>query len=118
MRKTLINDSWRIKHKLILSVFLYDRNGNMGIPLWEDGEPFDTLTTNFARQLPVCQVYINRNHMPNICTVLEELNLAKFTREKYSSPCSYCTYPIYEFNMDVLTEYNPENVEIYKQSIR
>lgn len=81
-------------------------------------EPYGNLTVNLADNnelLPRYHAYIDVNNMPEAADVLSESGLAMPTGDVRQS--GFVTYPLYEFNKDVLAEYVPEKeLEIYENS--
>ena len=81
-------------------------------------EPYGNLTVNLADNnelLPKYHAYIDVNNMPEAADVLSESGLAMPTGDVRRS--GFVTYPLYEFNKDVLAEYVPaEELVIYENS--
>lgn len=81
-------------------------------------EPYGNLTVNLADNnelLPKYHAYIDVNNMPEAADVLSKSGLAMPTGDVRQS--GFVTYPLYEFNKDVLAEYVPEKeLEIYENS--
>lgn len=82
-------------------------NGNIAVILMVAEEPivdavYGTATVNLH---PVDDnfAFLDYNNMPLICGIFERLEIAKPTGIKAQS--GYCSYPLYQFNMNVLREY-------------
>ena len=81
-------------------------------------EPYGNLTVNLAGNnelLPKYHAYIDVNNMPEAADILYESGLATPTGDVRRS--GFVTYPLYEFNKDVLVEYVPEKeLDTYEDS--
>lgn len=90
-----------------LEIAGYANNGNMAIVLRVAEGPlqdahYGTATVNLH---PVDDDYgfLDYNNMPLIPGIFESLGIAKPTGIKARS--GYCSYPLYQFDMNVLREY-------------
>ena len=79
------------------------RTGELAIQIWNHEEgPIATLTVclPFGGNLKENESYVDINNCPWAGKFIEQYELGEFTgRYGFSG---YCTYPLYEFNMDKL----------------
>ena len=69
-------------------------------------EPYADVTVNLNfgdEKLPINQGYLDTNNMPELEKFITENKLGKFTGLVKQS--GFCTYPLYEFDMDRVREF-------------
>ena len=95
--------------KLFIDIEEYE-NGNMALILYcDDGEPFADLTIN-TLVMPVKEwACIDVNNFPEATDLIKKYDLATFTGKTISG--GFCTYPVFEFNMDNVNKYKLKEVE-------
>ena len=78
-------------------------NNNLAVVLILDtGEPFATLTTNLNIPLEPNKAYVDTNNMPSAEDFIKDNGLGKpLHKQGYSG---YCSYPLYEFDLDKIKE--------------
>lgn len=87
----------------------YANNGNLAIQLYckdkeyDMIEPFATLTVNLCKLNSENEAYIDTNNNPWAVDFIEKYNLGKNIGMTYQS--GYCTYPLYEMNIEELAKY-------------
>lgn len=112
---------------LKLAVGTYSNSiGGMAIQAYDDEGPFGTFTVNLVERpiqpydaLPKNCAYLDTNNMPDLPEILQKEGLAEpvlFQGEPVSRDSGYCTYPLYEFDVDKLKEYDPTGYERYSQT--
>ena len=99
-----------------ISVNRYANNGCLYIGLDklpdEYGDDyFGSITVNLPGSVPEHCAYVNTNNLSGILPFLKEYKLAKPLPVVGKS--GFCTYPLFLFNIEVLHEYAPEDVEAY-----
>lgn len=83
----------------------YKANDSVALEIWneEDG-PIATLTVclpNFPQQKN--ESFLDINNCPWAENLVKELGIAEFTGQMM--PSGYCSYPLYEFDMEKVEEY-------------
>lgn len=96
-------------HKVAPMIEQYP-NGRMGIQLMEDGViPYATLTVNLPNtilKVQPNQAFVDLNNFPTAEDFVTHNGLGKFTGLYDVS--GFCTYPLYEFDLDKLNEMKEE----------
>ena len=84
----------------------YTTNGNLAlVVMYKSGDlagEDDVITVNFEEKLPDDQAYLDTNNCPWALSFIRENRLGKFAG--YVGLSGYCEYPLYEFNLDALSE--------------
>lgn len=117
MKKVLIYKSKILGDvPVIISVNRYANNGSLYIGLDkrpdEYGEDyFGSIPVNLPGSVPAHCAYVNTNNLSGILPFLKEYKLAKPL--PVVGGRGLCTYPLFLFNMTVLREYAPEEVDAY-----
>lgn len=88
------------RHTVELKPVAYSDNEHFGLMLLENGSLYATVTVNlpestfFERNIQ----FVDENNMPGIGKWLEDNGIA--TNTGYAAQSGFCTYPLYEFNID------------------
>ena len=78
----------------------------------EDGEDFfGDLTVNLPGNVPTHCAYVDTNNLSGVLPFLKENKLA--TPLPFVGSSGFCTYPLFQFNIERLRELAPEDVEAY-----
>jgi len=100
--KTIEVSLWGETYKLNTIIDNYRSNGNIYIGLiTQDGEPFADLTVNIKPLSANCGA-VDTNNLPCAEALIEKYGLGE--RFTYVSS-GFCNYPVYEFNIDNVREY-------------
>ena len=90
------------EYVLKIMVGRYQNNDNLALSLvTEDGEPFSRLSVNID-SLPDGWCAIDTNNFPDSIGLIERYKLGERIGEISSG---FCTYPIYEINMEEVKKY-------------
>ena len=90
------------EYVLKIMVGRYQNNDNLALSLvTEDGEPFSRLSVNID-SLPDGWCAIDTNNFPDNIGLIERYKLGERIGEISSG---FCTYPIYEINMEEVKKY-------------
>lgn len=88
----------------LLKIYIgkYQNNGNLALQLLtENGQPFSRLSVNID-SLPENWCAIDTNNFPDGIGLIEKYKLGEKIGEIGSG---FCTYPIYEMNMEEVKKY-------------
>ena len=101
-------ESFGRKRNVHFVINTYNSNGNMCVRLVEDtGEPYDYVSTNLDT-VPAGCAFVDTNRSPEMVDILEKYGFAKYCDITRDS--GYCTYPLYEFDLDAMADYiSPES---------
>lgn len=88
-----------------LSASRYADNDHIALQVWCEDGPFADLTVNLPETIryPKNFGYVNTNNFPQAVELIRNLGIGEWTGGLYSS--EYCTYPLYEFNLDAIRRY-------------
>ena len=88
-----------------LSVSKYSNNGHVAVQIWCEDGPYSTLTVNVngIKKFPENCSALDVNNFPNGTGLVKRLGIAKPTGKYLGS--GFCSYPVYEFDMDKLRKY-------------
>lgn len=83
----------------------YAANNNLALLLYEDGELYAKITVNLRVKLPSNLAYLDVNNLPSkIVKMLEDKGV--FKRTEIETQSGFVTYPLCEFNMKKIEEFN------------
>ena len=90
-----------------IAIQLYSKGKDSEFETWE--EPYAMITKNLGIELEKKnQAYVDINNCPWAKDFIEEYKLGKDTGIR--KQCGYCTYPLYEFDMEELRKYEVEKL--------
>lgn len=94
----------------------YVKNGSLYVGLRKKPDEygddfFGDITVNLTGTVPVHCAYVDTNNLSGVLPFLKQYNLA--TPLPFVGTSGYCTYPLFQFDMEKLREYAPEDVETY-----
>lgn len=90
------------------------------------GEPFACLSVNLGddigngSRMQYGSTFLDTNNCPGVCKALEDAGIAQpYMRfgSPVTKPSGFCEYPLYEFDMNKLSEYVPQSeLDTYKDT--
>ena len=97
-------------------VYRYTSNGCLYVGLNkrpdEHGDDyFGSVTVNLPGSVPEHCAYVNTNNLSGILPFLKEYKLAKPL--PVIGTRGFCAYPLFQFDIERLREFAPEDVEVY-----
>lgn len=102
MKEYIVRTFWG-EEKVTPIITRYANNKTLAVQLMCEDGPFATLTVNLPESKKHCngnRAFVDVNNCPWACDFLESNELAKpLYRYGFSG---FCTYPLYEFNLDKL----------------
>lgn len=87
-------------HQMMVVVSSYTNNGNLYVGLEDEEKELLDMTVNLDMILPPNQAFIDTNNFPDATMLINNNQLGKFTGRTAQS--GFCTYPLYEFDMERL----------------
>ena len=83
----------------------YAINNNLALWLEKDGELYADITVNLGIDLPIDLAYLDVNNLPSkMVKMLEDKGV--FKRTEIETQSGFVTYPLCEFNMKKIEEFN------------
>lgn len=103
-----INTPWNTTHGCFLTKNTYLNNQHVALDIFCEDGPFAGLTVNIdgIERFPKNFSCIDTNDFPQGTMLAERLGIGKPT--EYALRSGFCTYPVYEFDMDKIKEYIEE----------
>lgn len=88
-----------------IEVSRYSYWNNLALTLYDEiGEPYAIITKNLEEGLAENQAYLDTNNCSWVEKFIEENNLGKPLGKNFQS--GFCTYPLYEINLDEVKKFN------------
>lgn len=108
MKTFEINTPWNTTNGCFLVKETYLNNLHVALSIFCDEGPFADLTVNIdgIERFPKNFSCIDTNDFPQGTMLAEQLGIGKPT--EYVLRSGFCTYPVYEFDMDKIKEYIEE----------
>lgn len=91
---------------LVASTYCYSNTIYLGIICAEEGVPYADLTVNlnnYSSYLKKNEGFIDTNNTSHALEFIDKYKLGKYT--DISMPSGYCSYPLYEFDMNEIAKY-------------
>lgn len=105
--ETIKYTHYGIDYELGIYKGTYLYGGTLAMELYDitDGEPFSDITVNLPGYAHDNVQYVDTNDFPQIEQIIEEYRLGKKVGE---TSTGWCTYPLYEFDMEEVEKYVKE----------
>jgi len=94
----------------------YAKNGSLYIGLYKEPDEFGDntfgdVTVNLPGNVPEHCAYVDTNNLSGVLPFLKEYKLA--TPLPFVGGNGFCAYPLFQFDIERLREFAPEDVEAY-----